>query len=120
MEIPYDFNGQYNQCYTFYIRFNDCVASEPLKRIMCSDKFNDYFECKTHIKEMQYRSWYAKEYKKIKILSLPKYDDQTDSFIDGVGYDNSVDSFFNNDEKMKKFFDLHKGFKKEPHHHGSH
>lgn len=52
-----------------------------------------------------FRAWFAEESKKMKILSLPKYDDKTDSFVDGP-LPKSADSFFNNSEKMKEFFDL--------------
>ncbi len=117
-ELPYDFNLGINPCYTLYLRFNDCLATEPLKKIMCHDKLEDYHECKNHEKEIQYRAWYAKEYKKLKIISLPKYDDKTDSFTEASS--NSVDAFFSNTDKMKSFFDLHKNFVPEKHSHGHH
>ena len=115
IELPIDFNLGINSCYTFYLRYNDCLATEPLTKIMCSEKKHDYRECKSHEKENQYRAWYAQEYKKIKILSLPKYDDKTDSFVDGI-HPTSADSFFKDTDKMKAFFDLHKDFKPEKHH----
>ena len=49
----------------------------------------------------------AAENKKMKILSFPRYDDKTDSFVDGPLPANA-DSFFNNDEKMKDFFEVKK------------
>jgi hypothetical protein len=57
--------------------------------------------------------------KKLKILSLPKYDDVTDSFIDGP-LPKSADSFFANNEKMKEFFEVKKfkpHIEEEPQHH---
>jgi hypothetical protein len=56
--------------------------------------------------------WVANESKKMKILSFPRYDDKTDSFVDGP-LPATADSFFNNDEKLKDFFEI-KHFK--PHH----
>jgi hypothetical protein len=57
----------------------------------------------------------------MKILSFPKFDDKTDSFIDD-SLPQTADSFFDNDQKMKEFFEI-KPFK--PHHqdqteHGHH
>jgi hypothetical protein len=51
--------------------------------------------------------WYNQELKRIKVISLPRYDDVTDSFVDGP-LPNSADSFFKNDEKMKDFFEIKK------------
>jgi hypothetical protein len=52
------------------------------------------------------------EMKKLKILSLPRYDDVTDSFVDGP-LPKSADSFFNNSERMKEFFEIKKSIKTE-------
>jgi hypothetical protein len=46
----------------------------------------------------------------MKILSFPRFDEKTDSFIDD-DLPETADSFFNNDSKMKDFFEL-KGVKK--------
>jgi len=43
----------------------------------------------------------------LQILSLPKYDAKTDSFVDGP-LPKSVDSFFENDKKIKEFFEIKK------------
>eukprot|EP00340_Litonotus_pictus_P001623 CAMPEP_0170514456 /NCGR_PEP_ID=MMETSP0209-20121228/1030_1 /TAXON_ID=665100 ORGANISM="Litonotus pictus, Strain P1" /NCGR_SAMPLE_ID=MMETSP0209 /ASSEMBLY_ACC=CAM_ASM_000301 /LENGTH=99 /DNA_ID=CAMNT_0010798551 /DNA_START=63 /DNA_END=362 /DNA_ORIENTATION=+ len=81
----------------------DCMSTEYVTKIMCDDKMNDYQECKTGQRIKEYRSWYNLEFKKIKILSLPQYDDVTDSFIDPT-HPASADSFFTNDDKLKDFF----------------
>ena len=57
------------------------------------------------------------ELKKVKILSIPRYDDVTDSFVDGP-LPKSADSFFNNNDKMREFFEIKKPIIEEvaPHH----
>jgi hypothetical protein len=57
----------------------------------------------------------------MKILSFPRFDDKTDSFVDDA-LPQTADSFFDNDQQMKEFFEI-KPFK--PHHekatgHGHH
>ena len=59
------------------------------------------------------------ELKKVKILSIPRYDDVTDSFIDGP-LPKSADSFFNNKDKMKEFFEIKKPIHTEESHGHSH
>jgi hypothetical protein len=56
--------------------------------------------------------WYANENKRMKILSFPRFDDKTDSFVDD-SLPETADSFFQNDQSMKDFFEI-KPFK--PHH----
>jgi hypothetical protein len=55
--------------------------------------------------------------KKVKILSIPRYDDVTDSFVDGP-LPKSADSFFNNNDRMREFFEIKKPVLEEvaPHH----
>lgn len=55
----------------------------------------------------------------MKIISVPRYDDVTDSFVDGP-LPRSVDGFFNNEDKMKEFFEIKKGQPKQESHHVSH
>lgn len=43
--------------------------------------------------------------KKLKIISFPRFDDKTDSFVDGP-LPESADSFFANGETMKDFFEI--------------
>jgi hypothetical protein len=43
----------------------------------------------------------------MKILSFPKFDEVSDSFVDDT-LPQTADSFFNNDEKMKDFFEIKK------------
>ena len=45
------------------------------------------------------------EMKKIKILSFPRFDDVSDSFVDGP-LPKTADSFFNDAGKMKDFFEI--------------
>lgn len=115
-EIPLGSQGNMNPCYLFYLRTKECIQSETFQKISCWEKLADLNECKTKRRLKAFNSFYAIEYKKLKILSLPKYDDVTDSFVDGDRPD-SADSFFNNEEKMRKFFDLNVEVKKE---HSSH
>ena len=102
-ELPFAINNNYNSCYTFWLRYKDCSTKEILGQIMCREKFDDYVECKFKIKHKQFQTWYGIEFKKLKILSLPQYDDVTDSFYDSKA-PTSADSFFNNSDAMKKFF----------------
>ena len=46
----------------------------------------------------------------MKILNFPRFDDKTDSFIDD-SLPETADTFFDNDQKMKDFFEI-KPFKK--------
>jgi hypothetical protein len=105
MQTPIGYNGKIHPCYTFYLRAHECVNTESLVKIMCNDKLNDYKECKSNSKKLAYKSWYEQEYKKLKILSMPKYDDATDSFVDGNPA-STADSFFNNETKMNKLFNI--------------
>jgi hypothetical protein len=47
----------------------------------------------------------GEETKKLKILSFPRFDDKTDSFVDGP-LPTTADSFFDNDAKVKDFFEI--------------
>jgi hypothetical protein len=42
---------------------------------------------------------------KLKIISFPRFDDKTDSFVDGV-LPQTADSFFDNNVQMKDFFEI--------------
>jgi hypothetical protein len=54
--------------------------------------------------------------KKLTILSIPRYDDVTDSFVDGP-LPKSADSFFGNSDKMKEFFEIKKHIPEGDGHH---
>lgn len=105
IEPSIDFNNNMNICYPHYLRYIDCKEGEPLSRLLCRDKYIDFKECKFKQKQNEFYAFYNNEFKKLKILSIPKYDDETDSFVDGNA-PNSASSFFKDDEKMKKFFEL--------------
>lgn len=115
-EVPLTVNMGLNPCFVLLLRLKNCQDSSPLTHIMCAEKQIDYYECKRGDKRNQYRAWFALEFKKLKMLSLPKYDDVTDSFIDG-DIPSSADSFFNNNERMKNFFKLHNPPTVKPEHH---
>jgi hypothetical protein len=51
--------------------------------------------------------WYANESKKLKILSFPRFDEVSDSFVDGP-LPQTADSFFKDDHKLKDFFEIKK------------
>lgn len=53
---------------------------------------------------------------KVSIISFPRYDDKTDSFVDGT-LPSTCDSFFDNGDKMKQFFEIKESTPK--HGHGS-
>jgi hypothetical protein len=51
---------------------------------------------------------------KLKIINFPRFDEVSDSFIDGP-LPQTADAFFTNNEAMKQFFEI-KPFKHEQHH----
>jgi hypothetical protein len=110
MDTPYGFVNGTNPCFSFYLRYMDCTNNESFYKLMCKHQQEDYNECLNHkrfvfllLKKNSFTTWYETERKKVKILSIPRYNDQTDSFDDGP-LPESVDSFFKNDDKFKQFF----------------
>lgn len=59
------------------------------------------------------------ENRKMRILSFPKYDDKTDSFVDAQ-LPKSADSFFENSDRMKEFFEIKKPVTGQKHHQSNH
>lgn len=102
-EMAMGLGNRMNQCYSFYLRMNQCNEAEAFPKLMCFEKTSDYFECKNNLKVSQYRAWAAVEFKKLQILSFPHYDISSNAFVDPKK-PKSIDSFFNNEEKLKKFF----------------
>lgn len=102
--IPYALNSKTNNCFTFFLRAQECISNNVYTHLTCYDKFEDFQECRTKTKSAAYRAWYAKELRKIEILSIPKYDDVTDSFVDDKNF--SVEGFFNKDDKLSNFFKI--------------
>ncbi len=51
---------------------------------------------------------------KLKIISFPRFDEVSDSFVDGP-LPQTADSFFNSTNKMKEFFEI-KPMNKVEHH----
>ena len=50
---------------------------------MCIDEYEDFTECKRRGKYSRHRSFMQNELHKLKIYSLPEYDQETDTFKDG-------------------------------------
>ncbi len=103
-ESPISMNGN-NPCYVYFLRFNDCVKKESFCKLFCNEEFEDYAECKTQRRSKGFRLWYAYETRRTKILSLPQFDDKTDSFVSGH-LPKSADNFFNDEERLKEFFKI--------------
>jgi len=111
-------NGTLNTCFIFYLRTADCVRRENFFDLMCKEQWDDWQECRLRKRYRSFKLWYANETKQMKILNFPRFDDKTDSFIDD-SLPETADSFFENDQKMKDFFDI-KPFKKHVETKGDH
>ena len=90
----YNMTGGVHTCYPFYERLLSCVQRESLPIKMCSLEGEDFLECINRRKQVisLLMEWliltkYALNYKiahelrKFKILSIPKYDMENDTFI---------------------------------------
>ena len=45
-ELPIGFITKNNPCYIYHQRLLDCVHRESMYKLMCTDQFDDYSECK--------------------------------------------------------------------------
>eukprot|EP00356_Strombidium_inclinatum_P006450 CAMPEP_0170488154 /NCGR_PEP_ID=MMETSP0208-20121228/6774_1 /TAXON_ID=197538 /ORGANISM="Strombidium inclinatum, Strain S3" /LENGTH=90 /DNA_ID=CAMNT_0010762639 /DNA_START=24 /DNA_END=296 /DNA_ORIENTATION=- len=80
-------------CYTYHTRMTNCIKSEELSTRMCFEETEDWIECKSRRKHRAFFNFLRNETDKIQLYSLPKYDEGTDSFKDGV-LPKDVDSYF--------------------------
>ncbi|EWS74305.1 GRAM domain protein (macronuclear) [Tetrahymena thermophila SB210] len=77
----YSLNGGVHPCLPFYERMLQCAKSEALPIKMCTAQTEDYLEC--HHRKKQYALNYAikKELNNIRIVALPRYDEENDTFV---------------------------------------
>lgn len=84
-------------CFPFYQRLMNCVQSEDNYTRMCVTEFEDYDECKGKGKARAFNNYISQEMRKLKIYSLPTYDEHTDTFTDGP-LPKDVDGYFSKDK----------------------
>lgn len=70
---------------------------------MCFEEIDDWYECKSRRKHRAFYNWLKTEQSKVQLYSLPKYDQATDTFKDGV-LPKDVDSYFNKPVEKQKFY----------------
>jgi len=46
-ELPIGLMTKNNPCYIYHLRLIDCIHREAMYKLMCTDQFDDYSECKT-------------------------------------------------------------------------
>eukprot|EP01017_Pseudomicrothorax_dubius_P000971 TRINITY_DN0_c3137_g1_i1.p1 TRINITY_DN0_c3137_g1~~TRINITY_DN0_c3137_g1_i1.p1 ORF type:complete len:101 (+),score=21.81 TRINITY_DN0_c3137_g1_i1:92-394(+) len=73
-------HGGVSACYPFYERFITCARDEPLPVKMCSLQAEDFIECLGRKKEYALNYKVQRELHKFKILSLPRYNVENDTF----------------------------------------
>ena len=61
---------------------------------MCIMETEDWVECKNRRKARAFSNYMYSELRKLKIYSLPKYDEATDTFVDGE-LPKDIDGYFN-------------------------
>ena len=86
-------NMQTHPCYTFHQRMVGCIKEEEMSSRMCFEEIEDWYECKGRRKHRAFYNFLKTEQAKIQMYSLPKYDQSTDTFKDGV-LPKDVDSSF--------------------------
>ena len=75
---------QTHPCYTFHQRMAQCIKTEDMPSRMCLAEIEDWYECKQRKKHRAFQNFVKHEMEKIKIYSLPTYDNATDTFKDGA------------------------------------
>eukprot|EP00357_Protocruzia_adherens_P005160 CAMPEP_0115037686 /NCGR_PEP_ID=MMETSP0216-20121206/42958_1 /TAXON_ID=223996 /ORGANISM="Protocruzia adherens, Strain Boccale" /LENGTH=102 /DNA_ID=CAMNT_0002417937 /DNA_START=30 /DNA_END=338 /DNA_ORIENTATION=+ len=73
-------NGGTHPCFPFFQRVSACVKREEMYTRMCYDEVADFWECRNKDKQRALQYKIAKELHKNKILSIPTYNEKTDSF----------------------------------------
>ena len=103
MEPLLSMTGEVHPCFTFYQRMLNWVQTEPLYKKMCSHKMEDYVEWKSRKKYHMQKNFFETELHKLKIYSIPEYDEATDSFKDGPLPDNA-DGYFSLSEEKQTYY----------------
>jgi hypothetical protein len=71
----------------------NCVKTEEVPTRMCIEQTDDWVECKSRQKSRAFSNYIHGEMRKLKIYSLPKYDENTDTFVDG-DLPKDIDGYF--------------------------
>lgn len=71
----------------------NCIKGEDMATRMCFAEIDDWYECKSRRKHRAFHNFVTSEMDKLKIYSLPTYDQSTDTFKDGR-LPKDVDSYF--------------------------
>lgn len=87
-------DGGVQRCFSFWLKFTECYKGEKDPLAMCREDFEDFVECSDRQKEMRLNYRIGKELHKWKILSIPRYNELTDSF-EPVNLPADPDAYFN-------------------------
>ena len=90
-------------CYTFYQRMSQCQKAEEMNSRMCFRETEDWYECKTRRKARAFQNFIQTEMNRTEIMSLPVYDQSTDSFKDGP-LPKNVDGYFSKPEQFRQYY----------------
>jgi len=96
-------SGLTHPCYVFYQRMIACAKKEEVYTRMCFNEFEDYIECKSRKKHRVFQNFVSGEMRKLRIYSLPKYDENTDTFVDGP-LPKDADSYFSKDKALQQYY----------------
>lgn len=96
-------NLQPQKCFPFHARLMNCIKTEDQFAHMCLTEYEDYMECKTKKKARAFNNFVGQELRKLKIYSLPLYDESTDTFKDGP-LPKDVDGYFNQDKANRTYY----------------
>ena len=103
MEPFQSVNLQTHPCYTFYQRMTNCIKNEEFASRMCFVEIEDWYECKSKNKHRAFYNFLQSESNQINMYSLPKYDQASDSFKDGVLPAN-VDGYFSQPVEKRTYY----------------
>jgi len=81
----------------------NCIKTEDNHTRMCFTEVEDWLECKTKSKARAFNNYVGQELRKLKIYSLPKYDESTDTFKDGP-LPKDVDGYFNKEKSQRAYY----------------
>ena len=70
-------------CYSFNQRMMQCIKTEEFSSRMCFAEIEDWMECKSRKKHRAFQNFVQGEMSKMKIMSLPTYNYDNDTFSDG-------------------------------------
>ena len=91
-------------CYAFNQRMLNCLRGEELHTRMCFAEIEDWYECKSRKKHRAFQNFVQTEMSKMKIYSLPTYNQNTDTFEDGP-LPKDADNYFSKDPALQKYYD---------------